>query len=216
MKFAKIALFGLVAMVVLYQVADAQLFRRNIQRTRVATVQSCPGGVCTTTQSQTVRARLVPAPAMTLPAAFLPQSQPTPAPAKPVSSDCTFGLSEVAAIEPVTIPDFVLAQVDEPVVTARDSFRSALAKAINRERKAGKINLRDAVKLRVAMLSPAFVERAHDLAVAQVAFSGVSDAAVPMSEDGVVQVDGINWDGLSKFLETIIPLLITLLRAFGV
>jgi hypothetical protein len=135
----------------------------------------------------------------------------------PVSSPQLFGLGEVSSVEPrAEIPSHVLAQVDEPKKTAAESFKSELAKAINTQRKAGKISFRDAIKLRVAMLSPAFVERAHELAVTQVAFSGEASDAVPMDAEGVIQVEGINWEGLTKFLEAIIPLILTLIKAFGV
>ena len=120
----------------------------------------------------------------------------------------TFGLS-------VTIPDHVLGQVDSQPVKVAESFKPSLLKAIAEGRKSGKLTLREAVRLRTACLSPAFVERAHELAVTQMAFSGESSDAVPMSEDGIIQVEGINWEGLAKFLEAFIPLLITLLKAFG-
>jgi hypothetical protein len=128
-------------------------------------------------------------------------------------SDETFGLGETVAIE---IPKHVLAQVDEPVEAAEDPFRKSLVKAIAEARKKGTINLRDSVKLRVATLSPAFLERAQELAVTQVAFSGIESSDVPMDADGVIQVEGINWEGLAAFLEKLVPLILALLKAFGV
>lgn len=221
-KRLKMSLLGLVAIALLTQIADAQLFRRNIQRTRVATVESpCPGGTCVTSQSarQVVRGAQV-APVfvpVTLVAPVQPQPKLAPVVVPISSSGSTFGLGEVSVLKPVEIPDFVLAQIDDaPLQTARDSFRSNLVKAVAKERKAGKITMRDAVRLRVAMMSPAFIERAHDLAVTQVAFSGEASEAIPMSDDGTIQVEGINWEGLAKFLEAILPLLLTLLKAFGV
>lgn len=120
----------------------------------------------------------------------------------------TFGLS-------VTIPDHVLGQVDSQPIKVAESFKPTLLKAISDARKSGKLTLRESVRLRAACLSPAFVERAHELAVTQMAFSGEASDAVPMSEDGVIQVEGINWEGLAKFLEVFVPLLINLLKAFG-
>ena len=160
-------------------------------------------------------------------------STPAAAPVKPVStpveskpdsqdsavitvkSDSLFGLYEID--EPSTnLPLFVLGQID-PAKAGRDSFRSNLAKAVVALRKAGKISIGDAAKLRVAMLSPAFMDRAHTLAVTQMAFSGeVDETNVPTNEEGVIQVDGINWEGLAKFLEVLVPLIISLLKAFGV
>ena len=127
-----------------------------------------------------------------------------------ISQEQTFGLTD--ASEQFSVPDHVLAQVAVPV---RDVFKAELVKAVSLSRKAGKITARDAVKLRVAMLSPAFVERAHELAVMQVAFSGEASDAVPVDEDGMIQVEGINWEGLAQFLEVFVPLLINLLKAFG-
>lgn len=124
-----------------------------------------------------------------------------------VAYEPTFGLGE--------IPNHILAQIDQPVKVA-ESFRPTLLKAIAEGRKTGKLSFRDAIRLRVAMLSPAFVERAHELAVTQIAMSGEASDAVPMNEEGMVEAEGINWEGLAKFLEAFIPLLITLLKAFGI
>lgn len=120
----------------------------------------------------------------------------------------TFGLE-------TTIPSHVLGQVDTQPVKVAESFKPALIKAISDARKSGKLTLRESVRLRAACLAPAFVERAHELAVTQMAFSGEASDAVPMSEEGVIQVEGINWEGLAKFLEVFVPLLINLLKAFG-
>jgi len=157
-------------------------------------------------------------------------SRPTLAPpmrsqsiVEPRSSSPTFGLGEPNQddLTDLNIPPYILAQIAEPEAvkpqqtSGKEGFRSNLSKAIVEQRKAGKITTRDAVRLRVALLSPAFQDRAMDLAVAQVAFSGDVADAVPMSDEGVVQVEGINWAGLDKFLEALVPLLLTLLKAFG-
>ena len=159
-----------------------------------------------------------------------PTVQPTLAPpmrsqsiVEPRSSDVLFGLGEPSEddLTDLNIPKHILAQIAEPEAvkpqqtTGKDGFRSNLSRAIVEQRKAGKITTRDAVRLRVAMLSPAFQDRAMDLAVAQVAFSGDVADAVPIDDEGVVQVEGINWAGLAKFLEALVPLLLTLLKAFG-
>lgn len=255
-----IALFAIAALTIA-QTSEAQLFRRQAQRTKTVTQLGCETGTCmtgncvTATRAVTrVRQPLIFRPTTTLmvpatviysapatttaaPAlfnlqgsstsqpttapeapAFLPPPPPSPTPAPPqaFAYDVTFGLSEVSIAEPPTIPTFVLAQIDEaPATTAMDAFKQTLVKAIAEQRKANKISMRDAIKLRVAMLSPAFVERAHQLAVTQVAFSGETSEAVPLDADGMVQVEGINWDGLIKFLEALVPLLLTLLKSFG-
>lgn len=125
-----------------------------------------------------------------------------------IATETTFGLE-------TTIPNHVLGQIDSQPVKVADSFRPSLLKAIAEGRKSGKLSVRDAVKLRVACLSPAFVERAHELAVTQMAFSGEASEFVPLNDEGMIQTQGINWEGLAKFLEAFIPLLITLLKAFG-
>jgi hypothetical protein len=65
------------------------------------------------------------------------------------------------------------------------------------------------------MISPAFSKHAEDLAVTQMVASGEDPDAIPMNEDGTVNVAGINWEGLTKFLEAFIPLLLMLLKTFG-
>lgn len=263
MRPSKLLLCSLMAVILLPGSADAQLFRRNVQRT-VTVQSSCPGGVCPTRQvvraavPQVVRSSnhwsypgtidghlqsthgistagmsreqmlsthdaihegryvtpraatvVIPAPK---PAPVVPL--PVPQAVKPVSvSEQTFGLSKLVAVE---IPSHVLAQIDNSKpAEVQESFRRNLAKAIAGARKEGKINARDAVKLRVSMLSPAFVERAQELAVTQMAFSGEASEHMPVDDEGVVQAEGINWDGLLKFLEAFIPLLLTLLERFG-
>lgn len=133
--------------------------------------------------------------------------QVVPAPPAPVAPP-------VVAV-PAPVPT-AAAVVSAPVETsARSAFRTNLVKAIQESRKSGKINGITAIKLRAATLSPAFMEAAHDLAVTQIAFSSETSTAVPVDADGKIQVEGINWDGLGKFLEVFVPLLITLLKAFG-
>lgn len=125
-----------------------------------------------------------------------------------IAHDETFGLSS-------TIPNHILGQVNTQPTKVAESFKPSLLKAISDARKSGKLNVRDAVKLRVACLSPSFVERAHELAVTQMAFNGEASDAVPTDEEGMIQTEGINWEGLAKFLEVFVPLLINLLKAFG-
>lgn len=150
-------------------------------------------------------------------ATFRTPPPPIPAKKKAVSesvSESTFGLGYIEPAAKDPIPDFVLAQVDGPT-EVRSEFKTALIAAIAEARKTDQITFRDSVRLRVACISPAFVERAHALAVTQLAFSGEESAQIPRDEAGVIQVDGINWEGLGKFLEVFIPLLIQLLKAFG-
>lgn len=96
-----------------------------------------------------------------------------------------------------------------------DGFRSSLSRAVADARRDGTLKPREAIRMQVRMLSPAFVEQAHDLAVTQIAFSGEVSAAVPMDAEGKVQVANIQWDQLIEFLEKLLPLLLQLFSAFG-
>ena len=100
------------------------------------------------------------------------------------------------------------------VQEARGTFRSALGTAIRKAAKEKKITRAEALRLRVAMLSPAFRKHAEDLAVIQMAFSG-SDL-VPFDAEGRVERGSIDWDAFAAFLERIIPLLLDLLLKLGV
>jgi hypothetical protein len=209
---------GLVAQQYAQPVQQFQPIRRIINRVLPAQtptlapvlppmpVQECVDGTCTMPQASVEPSvRQEPTTPQTAPIAPI-------APIERVASPVLFGLNDLSSTQ---IPDHILAQVDEPKATARDSFRKNLVKAIEQARKDKKITIREAARLRVATISPAFVERAHDLAVVQIAFSNETSDSVPVNEEGVIQVEGIDWDGLIKFLEAFIPLLLTLLKAFG-
>jgi hypothetical protein len=94
-------------------------------------------------------------------------------------------------------------------------FRGELRKAITEARKANNIDVRTAFRLQTLTFSPAFVRAAQDVAVTQMVLSGESSDAVPKSADGRVDVAGINWGELGKFLQLVIPLLLELMKAFG-
>jgi len=96
-----------------------------------------------------------------------------------------------------------------------DGFRASLSRAVTEARKDGTLKPREALRLQVRMLSPAFIEQAHDLAVTQIAFSGEASDSVPLDAEGKVNVAGINWEGLIAFLEKLLPLLLKLFSAFG-
>jgi len=204
-----------------------QVFRNRLQaRASVQTASSCAGSVAyqqpVAYESTPLTYR--PTPATVVPTESCPDGQcplpQTPLKQLPKSTAVSlFGLSDYSSpsVE-TTIPKHILAQVDDdkPAEVSAD-FRRNLAKAVVEARKNGKINAREALRLRRASFSPAFVEAAHSLAVTQIAFSGVVDEAnVPVDAEGVIQANGINWEGLAKFLEAFIPLLLTLLKAFGV
>lgn len=94
-----------------------------------------------------------------------------------------------------------------------ERFSRAIIEQATKMVHAGKLRRADLIKLRVAMLSPAFRKHAEDLAVIQMA-SSESDA-VPMSADGSVDRGSINWEGLAAFLEVFIPLLLELIKALS-
>jgi len=137
------------------------------------------------------------------------------------SNDPTFGLGAMLEPRMVELPKHVLGQIKPEAaeevkpVDADTSFRRELAKAIQAARKSGKIDGKTAVRLRAAILSPAFQEAAREMAVTQMAFSGEVSEHVPFDEEGAIEAEGIDWEGLARFLEAFIPLLLQLLNAFG-
>lgn len=109
--------------------------------------------------------------------------------------------------------DKVPAKVIEVAEAGDDKFHRSVIQAAAKLVREGTLKRRDLIKLRVAMLSPAFREHAKELAIVQISASG-SDA-VPMSEDGTVDEVAIDWTGLSAFLEKLVPLILMLIKAFG-
>ncbi|MEL7338767.1 MAG: hypothetical protein AAFN70_21455, partial [Planctomycetota bacterium] len=78
------------------------------------------------------------------------------------------------------------------------------------------ITARDAMRIRVAMLSPAFRKYAEDLAVTQMAFyDGERGPTLARTATGKIDRTAIDWDGLASFLERFLPLLMDLLNAFA-
>jgi hypothetical protein len=105
---------------------------------------------------------------------------------------------------------------ESPIVeTSAGTFHGAVIQAAVQAQKAGKINRRDLITLRVAMLSPAFRSHVEDLALVQVAASG-EDAPFKVNADGSIDRTSIDWQGLASFLEKLVPLIIMLLKAFGI
>lgn len=101
-------------------------------------------------------------------------------------------------------------------VEVKESFKVGIEKAIKAARKADTITLKQAKQLRNACHAPAFIEAAHEVAIIQIAFSGIESPDVPVDADGRIQVAGINWEGLALFMEKLIPLIIKLIEAFGI
>ena len=97
-------------------------------------------------------------------------------------------------------------------------FRRAMRKAIAKARKDGTINFRQAATLQTASFSPAFIDRAEELAVIQMALSGapIGDDVVPVNSDGQIDRPRIDWDKLGDFLVKILPVLLEFLLALGI
>lgn len=98
---------------------------------------------------------------------------------------------------------------------ADDGFHRGIIRAALKLRQSGEITRRDMLRLRVAMLAPAFRDRAKQVAVVQMAFSGEESAEAPFRADGSIDEAAIDWDGLAGFLERIVPLILKLLEIFA-
>jgi hypothetical protein len=78
----------------------------------------------------------------------------------------------------------------------------------------GQLKRTDVLRLRVAMLSPAFRAQAEELCLVQIAASG-EETPFEYADDGTIIRTAIDWEGLAAFLEKVVPLILTLLKAFG-
>ena len=176
-------------------------FRQRRQQRQQQTYQSpqyCPGGVCnfpteTWTQPPITTYWVEPQ------TVVQPQTQPQ-------------RVEQSAALAP-TIDFSERLTVSE----SRDSFRRSIIKAIQAARKAGAVTPKEALTLRVAMLSPSFRSHAKTLCVVQMASSTKGDL-LPRNSDGSIDVEEMDrdWEGFGDFLERFIPLLLQLLQALGV
>jgi hypothetical protein len=103
----------------------------------------------------------------------------------------------------------------EPAESSNVKFRRSLLSAANKSAKAGKIKRRQVLALRINTLSPAFLDAAKQVCVAQMYFSAADEKYVPVTSDGHVDVDGIDWDALADFLERIVPIILQLIEIFS-
>jgi hypothetical protein len=108
------------------------------------------------------------------------------------------------------LPIMAHAQVVE--TAQQESFRKSVIKAAQSLQQKGELKRSEVVKLRVALLSPSFRQRAEDLAVIQMSASGED---VPVDENGLIQRANIDWDKLLAFLEKLIPIILQLITAFS-
>jgi len=104
----------------------------------------------------------------------------------------------------------------EMVVPKRDAFYAAMIKAIKAKRQKGEMSARQALRLRVALISPAFRAKAEDLAVTQMAFSEQGEDYLKRTAEGKVDRASIDWEGVTLFLEKLMPFLLQLLELLAV
>jgi len=237
-KFIYALSFCLLVCLTVVTCADSQILQRlgSRFRSRRATVTSnCPGGVCPTDQVYqsanhwtypgTIQNHLATDHGVSTSGMSRQQmlnlhdalhegravssfvSSPAPVPALPPIP--------VAPVETATIPVIADEPVDIPIQVAEKGFRRELLKAITKSRGKGDINARQAMRLRVACFSPAFLEKAEELCVVQMAMSVEGGEYLEFNADGTVDQTAIDWEGLAGFLERIIPLLLELFKAFG-
>lgn len=131
------------------------------------------------------------------------------------SSTITVAPMAPVAVRPNDVPIAVAELATFVPMAAEPGFRGQLRGAITDARKLGKIDIRTAVKLQRLTFSPAFVDAAQDLAVTQMVLSGEDPDRIPRTPDGRVDVAGINWDGLGKFLQLLLPFLLEFLKGLG-
>lgn len=103
------------------------------------------------------------------------------------------------------------AQDDPGTVAGSDGFVVAMRRAVSEARKSGKISRREAIRLQVALFSPAFRQTAREFACVQMAFSGEE---VPVDDTGRVDASSIDWGAIADFLERVIPILLDILDRY--
>jgi hypothetical protein len=101
-----------------------------------------------------------------------------------------------------------------PIEKSRSEISTELIKAATSLQRKGEITRLQLVRIRVAMLSPAFRAKVEDLAVVQMSASG-EDGPFTVDENGEIVRETINWEGLAAFLEKLVPLVLALIKAFG-
>jgi hypothetical protein len=122
---------------------------------------------------------------------------------------CAAFLAAVTSVQPSTVEAQSPPSVVEEV--SNNKFRQALLKAAQEAAKKGELKRIDLVRLRVATLSPAFLERAELLAKIQMSASGED---IPVGEDGKIEIR--DWQEFALFLEKLLELILRLIDAFAV
>ena len=116
--------------------------------------------------------------------------------------------------EPALTPQIVESRVREEM-RGGDGFHRQMVKSIRTARQKKIITVKQSVRVRTALLSPAFRKEAQALVVTQMSFSGVHDTLVEYDENGNIVETAIDWSGFADFLERILPLIVDLLARFG-
>ena len=119
--------------------------------------------------------------------------------------------------EPIPEPAPIVAESVLPVAqeqTSDTTLRRAFLQAVRDARKAGTITAKDAVTLRVSSFSPAFMQQVEQVAVTQMVMSG-GDEALPMSADGSIDRASIPWGNFGAFLQKLLPIILELIKLFG-
>lgn len=200
----------------------SQTTSREVTR-KVCTGPNCPQ-VQTYAVTQTNPSRLSDGSVVTGGYVFPTEVTGTPRPVKVLTvSDPPAFTPIVAETEPYQPPaasarDLTFTSMSDHFIEteATDGFRRSVIKAARAAAKSGTITRRDALRIRVAMFSPAFREQAQDLCVVQMAFSGEAAADdLPRKTNGEIDQAAIDWDQFASFLERIIPIILDLLIAFG-
>lgn len=96
---------------------------------------------------------------------------------------------------------------------AAGSFHAEFLQAVSKARQAGKITRRQALRIRIKLLSPSFRDHCEGLCVTQMVFSEAED--LPVNVDGSIDQTAIDWDSLADFLERMIPIILQLIEIFG-
>lgn len=151
------------------------------------------------------------------PRASWAQPQPTSAPAIVVQKapETVLHRSAPAAQTAPIKQSFVGAEeLSEAEIESGTRFSRALVKTAIKAQREGKLKRTEVIRLRVAMLSPAFRAQAEELCLVQIASSG-EETPFEYADDGTIIRTAIDWEGLAAFLEKVVPLILTLLKAFG-
>jgi hypothetical protein len=122
----------------------------------------------------------------------------------------TVGCADCEA-QDLIIPELA-ARINVVEASESDQFHKNLIKAAMVAQSNGDISRLDLLRLRIAMLSPAFRNHAKNLAVTQMYFY---DGELPLTEQGTIDETAINWSVLIPFLIKIAPILLELLKILG-